>query len=613
MHDGHGVLGRRAVLHGRFAHVCRDGRRSGAILEQSYDAAGQLVEQLDATAESTVYAYDVAGQLVSVTDPLDRETTLDYTDDGLLETVTLPDASMQSFAYDNAGNLTSFTDADGLTTVYQYDPAERLFKTTRPGGLVTQVTFDSAGRPFIAALPDGTTLRHYYDAAGQLIEIDPSVSGAPDQTFAYDDAGRLVETVDETGTSSFSYDAAGRLTSQTDGGGQTIAYAYDDLGRLVTLTYPDDSDVAYAYDDASQLLSVTDWNDDESSFTWDDDGLLATRTDPNGVTVAYDHDANGRITELVATLSAADVLELAYGYDEAGQLVLRDTDGTAMTSTVDEFEYDLLGQLADTSNGDWAASPGGQLLEDADGSTYAYNAAQQLTSRAPPTGPSTTYAYDGNGARTSATTGAATTSYTYSPHGALTSVSDGTTTVSYETDAQGLRQSRTVAGSTDEFAWAVAGSVPLLLHDGDYRYLYGPGITPIAQFDSSGDAEYLYGDLVGSTRLIVNDDGTAVSTVSYDDYGQPTSTTGPSSSRIGFTGQWTDPTTGLIHLRARDYDPATGQFLTVDPKVDETRQPYAYAANNPLQFDLFTVPWSPSIGLRLEDLSPGGEEQCVSA
>lgn len=35
-------------------------------------------------------------------------------------------------------------------------------------------------------------------------------------------------------------------------------------------------------------------------------------------------------------------------------------------------------------------------------------------------------------------------------------------------------------------------------------------------------------------------------------------------------------------MRARDYDPSTGQFLTVDPAVDQTRQPYAYTGNNPL-------------------------------
>jgi uncharacterized protein RhaS with RHS repeats len=37
-----------------------------------------------------------------------------------------------------------------------------------------------------------------------------------------------------------------------------------------------------------------------------------------------------------------------------------------------------------------------------------------------------------------------------------------------------------------------------------------------------------------------------------------------------------------VYLRARDYDPATAQFLTVDRAVDSTHQPYAYVTNDPL-------------------------------
>ncbi len=35
-------------------------------------------------------------------------------------------------------------------------------------------------------------------------------------------------------------------------------------------------------------------------------------------------------------------------------------------------------------------------------------------------------------------------------------------------------------------------------------------------------------------------------------------------------------------MRARDYDPTTGQFLTRDPLVASTRQAYTYANNNPI-------------------------------
>jgi hypothetical protein len=54
----------------------------------------------------------------------------------------------------------------------------------------------------------------------------------------------------------------------------------------------------------------------------------------------------------------------------------------------------------------------------------------------------------------------------------------------------------------------------------------------------------------------------------------------------------------LVHLRARDYDPQTGQFLTVDPAVEQTTQPYTYAANNRLQLtghtglDVWTDAWA---------------------
>ena len=43
-----------------------------------------------------------------------------------------------------------------------------------------------------------------------------------------------------------------------------------------------------------------------------------------------------------------------------------------------------------------------------------------------------------------------------------------------------------------------------------------------------------------------------------------------------------DPNTGLIYLRARYYDPTTGQFLSVDPLNALTQQPYSYANDNPI-------------------------------
>lgn len=48
------------------------------------------------------------------------------------------------------------------------------------------------------------------------------------------------------------------------------------------------------------------------------------------------------------------------------------------------------------------------------------------------------------------------------------------------------------------------------------------------------------------------------------------------------SGQYTDTETGLQYLRARYYDPNTGQFITRDPIEAQTREPYSYVSGNPL-------------------------------
>lgn len=156
------------------------------------------------------------------------------------------------------------------------------------------------------------------------------------------------------------------------------------------------------------------------------------------------------------------------------------------------------------------------------------------------------------------------------------------TTVSYTSDARRLRQSRTVGAVTKQFSWSSVGALPVLLDDGEHSYLYGPSSTPIGQVDdASGAVQYLHSDLLGTPRLVTSSAGAAIGTVSFDTFGNRTTQIGTQSA-FGFTGNWTDPDTGLLYLRARDYDPATGQFLTVDPAVDKTRQPYAYTGNNPV-------------------------------
>lgn len=579
-------------------------RPSGAEITDTYDLVGQLISRTDAAGEITTFEYDDAGQLISTTDPLDRETVTSYTLEGWVDTVTLPDSSEILYDYDAAGNVTEVTDADGYVTTNVYDDAGRLVETERPGSSVTTYAYSLLGQLTVQTVPDSTTLTYDYDATGQLIEIDPSLTGAIATTYSYDDAGRRVGVVDSTGNTTVVYDAAGRLTSETDGNGNTVGYNYDALGRVSVLTYPSADTVTYAYNAASEMVSLTDWNSNTISFTWTLDGELATRSDPNGVTTTRGYSTRGELTSIDVDTSLDDLLSIAYGYDDAGQLVSREFTGDAYPDSAAEYEYDELGQLAATDySGDYESSSGGQLLHLANGSSLGYDNAQHLEDITPDAGPATEFTYNDNGARINATAGSNSTDYEYDAYGALVAVDDGTSAIEYEVDGSGLRRTRTEGVEASEFAWATRGSIPLLLSGDDFAYVYGPGSSPVAQVTDTDDIEYLYADIVGSSVLLANDDATVTGYYEYSEYGAAVGTGGTLSTAMQYTGNWADPITGLLYLRARDYDPLTGQFISVDPLVGQTRQPYAYAMNNPLLLTdpsgLFAIPWPANPALDL--------------
>ncbi len=104
---------------------------------------------------------------------------------------------------------------------------------------------------------------------------------------------------------------------------------------------------------------------------------------------------------------------------------------------------------------------------------------------------------------------------------------------------------------------------------------------PVEQINSAEKALYLHHDQASSTRLITGSAGTVEGKCTYGAYGTPTCE-GTATTPLGYDGQYTSADTGLIYLRARVYDPATAQFLTVDPVVDVTLSPYAYTYDNPV-------------------------------
>jgi RHS repeat-associated protein len=93
---------------------------------------------------------------------------------------------------------------------------------------------------------------------------------------------------------------------------------------------------------------------------------------------------------------------------------------------------------------------------------------------------------------------------------------------------------------------------------------------------------YLHEDQLGSVRMLTDTAGVVRGTFTYNPYGAQSASTGTSTTLFGFAGQYRDAETGFYYLQTRYYDPSLGQFLSVDPLVEETQMPYAYVSGDPI-------------------------------
>jgi RHS repeat-associated protein len=116
------------------------------------------------------------------------------------------------------------------------------------------------------------------------------------------------------------------------------------------------------------------------------------------------------------------------------------------------------------------------------------------------------------------------------------------------------------------------------------------------QINSENHVQYLHHDQQGSTRLITSETGKTEGTYTYNPYGAQEHT-GTATTPLGYDAQYTSSDTGLIYLRACTYDPATAQFLSVDPLEAISGEPYSYAGDNPLTYgDSLGLLWTTVAG-----------------
>jgi RHS repeat-associated protein len=117
-------------------------------------------------------------------------------------------------------------------------------------------------------------------------------------------------------------------------------------------------------------------------------------------------------------------------------------------------------------------------------------------------------------------------------------------------------------------------------------YVYGLGLLyEVTESASSTNVLMYHFDCRGSTAAMTSTNGTASDRIEYSAYGTIVHRTGTNDTPFLFNGRYgvqTDPN-GLLHMRARYYNPYLCRFVNADPSGFEGGlNLYAYADGNPV-------------------------------
>ena len=105
------------------------------------------------------------------------------------------------------------------------------------------------------------------------------------------------------------------------------------------------------------------------------------------------------------------------------------------------------------------------------------------------------------------------------------------------------------------------------------------------EVDASGNAVYYHFDHVGNTAALTDESETVIDEFHYSPYGTVTYQKNSYETPFrfgGFFGIQTD-SNGLVHMRARYYNPLIRRFINSDPARDQWNW-FVYAGGNPISY-----------------------------
>lgn len=560
--------------------------------------------------QSTGYVYTPSGKLASMVDALGNTWRNTYDLRGRTIRTEDPDRGVTTMAYDDLDRVTSTTDAKNQTLATVYDDLGRkvsLHDGSSQGTKRAQWVYDSLAKGQTTSSSRWVGGNEYKtEVLGYTDLYKPTSSKA---TIPASEAGVGGKTY--TFRATYNGDGSPATSTMPSGGGlaaETVSIGYNPLGMPVTLR-----SLATTY--------VTD-----TAFTRFGQTEVVTLSTGTGLAqrgYVYD-EATGSLNQSITVRSTtpSTVADVNYVRDAAGNITSITDTKSADTQC---FRHDHLGRVTEawTPQSGCAANPSTGALGGP--APYWHS-----------------YGYDKVGNRLTevqhASTGDTSRTYTYPapgdgvvrPHAVqkVTTTKPGSTTVDdFGYDNTGNTTSRKLAGQNQVLDWDSEGrpskitepdgkitefvygadggrlirrdatGTTLYLGGQDMRWTKSSGTTAGTRYYAHGSAlvasrtsagvTWLAGDHQGSPSITINASTHAAQISRQTPFGTPRGAAVSFPGEKSFVGGTKDPT-GLLQIGARQYDAATGRFVSVDPILDlnDPRQwnPYAYANNSPITY-----------------------------
>lgn len=619
--------------------------------------------------------FSAAQRTLATTSPVGRASTI--TLDALERVHSLQAGGLAAamFNYDSRGRLASIAQSDRLDS-FTYDANGFLASVSNRVGLVHRFANDATGRPLSHTLPDGRVIKYSYDANSNVTSVTPP--GETVHTFSYTPVnllasytppsvvggGATLYSIDadreltriawpDGATTTFGYDTAGRLSSMATPT-STVVVRYDSVtGNLASASQSDGTKIAYRYDGSLPTQwSLSGAVSGAVSRAYDNNFWLISEAVSGGSTVTLTRDSDGLVTGAGAmslvrdqtgliTATRLGVATDASTYNNVGELVGYTAYVNRAAVYDVKYQRDAAGRITDKTE-----TIGGETRNYA----YGYDQGGRLASVHLNGQLISSYLYDGNSNRVSATTTTTVVgtydaqdrlrsygnaSFTYSAHGELATQVSGSDTTDYHYDTlgnliavmqpSGIRISYHVDPENHRIGKALNGVLQTgFLYDGDriVAQLNGSGQL-LSQFVYASDAnspDYMiqgsttyriFSDQLGSPRLVVNTGtGQIAERIDYDEFGNVTDDTNPGFQPFGFAGGLYDQDTKLVRFGARDYSPKLGRWTAKDPLLfaGGDANLYGYVANDPINL----MDTSGLVGFHVNHLIPSEWQRVVS-